>query len=138
MQEPQISTDKEKLDVDFIHHYLSETAYWSKGRSMEAVKKSIENSMCFGVYSDDTQIGFARVVTDHAVFAWILDVFIIDEYQHKGIGKKLMTFIMEHPDLQNLRRWGLNTWDAHELYKKYGFEKLENPDIYMELVNKPS
>ncbi len=94
--------------------------------------------MCFGVYQGNQQIGFARVVTDYAVFAWILDVFIIDEYQNKGIGKQLMTSIMDHPDLQNLQRWGLNTSDAHALYKKYGFRTLDDPEIHMEMTCHPS
>ena len=134
----QINTNKNELDIEFIHQYLSKKSYWAKGRSIETVKASIENSMCFGVYNDTQQIAFARVVTDYSVFAWVLDVFVIEEFQNKGIGKKLMNYIMEHPKLSNLQRWGLNTWDAHELYKKYGFKAINKPEIYMEITNTPS
>ena len=137
-EELHINTDKNKLNIEFIHQYLCTKSYWAKGRSIETVKTSIENSMCFGVYSGTQQIGFARVVTDYSVFAWILDMFIIEEFQNKGIGKKLMTYVMEHPKLNNLQRWGLNTWDAHELYKKYGFKALDHPEVYMEITNTPS
>ncbi len=134
----EISTNKHKLDVKLIHQYLSEQSYWAKGRSMATVKSSIENSMCFGAYLGDRQVGFARVVTDYAVFGWILDVFIIDEFQNKGVGKRLISSIMAHASLSNLQRWGLNTQDAHELYKKYGFSALEDPEVHMELTHSPT
>ena len=129
----QISTDKDQLDIGFIYQYLSTQSYWAKGRSIETVETSIANSMCFGVYSGTRQIGFARVVTDYAVFGWLMDVFIIDEFQKQGMGKKLMDYIMAHPQLANLSRWGLNTLDAHQLYSKYGFKALKNPEIHMEI-----
>ena len=100
----QISTDKSKLDIKIIHNYLCNESYWAKGRSIETVAKSIENSLCFGVYLDKNQVGFARVVTDYAVFAWIMDVFILKEYRCNGSGKMLMNSIMNHDKLQNLQR----------------------------------
>lgn len=132
-----VSTDKALLNIDLIHQYLSQESYWAKGRSLEVVKKSIKNSLCFGVYTTDKQqVGFARVVTDYTIFAWLMDVFILNDYQGKGLGKQLMENIINHPDLQTIQRWGLNTWDAHELYKKYGFQDIEKPDIFMEKLRK--
>ena len=133
-----INTDKNQLDIELIHDYLSNKSYWAKGRSIETVRKSIKHSLCFGVYKNNEQIGFAKVITDFTIFAWLLDVFIIDEYQKKGIGKKLMTTIMNHHELQNLRRWGLATNDAHDLYKKYGFKSSKRPEILMEIVSNRS
>ena len=130
----QISTDKSRLNIDLIHNYLSNESYWAKGRSIEKVKLSIENSICFGVYLDEAQIGFARVVTDYAVFAWILDVFILKDFQGRGYGKKLMNTIMTQNNLQNLLRWGLGTDDAHGLYEQYGFKSLKKPQNMMEIV----
>lgn len=130
----QISTDKSRLDIELIHNYLTNESYWAKGRSIEKVKLSIENSICFGVYLDEAQIGFARVVTDYAVFAWILDVFILKDFQGRGYGKKLMNTIMNQNNLQNLLRWGLGTDDAHGLYEQYGFKPLKKPQNMMEIV----
>jgi GNAT superfamily N-acetyltransferase len=132
----QISTDKEKLDIDSIHRFLSEDSYWAKGRSLETIKLSIENSLCFGVYVGDKQVGFARVITDYAIFAWVLDVFILDEYRGKGYGKMLMGAIVGHDKLQNLKRWGLGTDDAHGLYKQFGFTPLSKPGNMMEIKKK--
>lgn len=134
----EISSDKCKLDLDLIHNYLSEDSYWAKGRSIETVKRSIVNSLCFGIYENDEQIGFARVVTDYAVFAWLLDVFILDTYQGKGYGKNLLSYIMAHPELQGLQRWGLGTNDAHGLYNKFGFEALDHPEFMMEKKANPA
>ncbi len=131
-----ISTDKSKLDLKWIHDYLSTQSYWAKGRSLKTVQISIENSLCFGVYAGSQQIGFARVVTDYSVFAWLMDVFIASEFQNKGIGKKLIKHIMNHPQLANLQKWGLNTWDAHDLYKKFGFKNLKRPQVHMEMTPK--
>ena len=132
-----LSTDKKKLDLNMIHDYLSNRSYWAKDRSFDKVKKTIEHSLCYGSYDDnDKQIGFARVVTDYAVFAWILDLFVLEDFQGSGGGKMLMKAITEHPDLQNLHRWGLGTKDAHGLYEQYGFEKLLRPDVLMEKVNR--
>lgn len=129
----QISTDKSKLDIILIHNYLCNESYWAKGRTFETVAKSIENSLCFGVYLDEKQIGFARVVTDYAVFAWIMDVFIFKDYRGNGYSKKLMNAIMTHENLQNLQRWGLGTDDAHGLYEQFGFKQLSKPQNMMEI-----
>lgn len=131
-----ISTDKKGLDIVLIHGYLSKESYWAIGRDIEIVKRSIENSLCFGVYEGEKQIGFARVVSDYAVFAWIMDVFIHKDYRGKGYGKKLMNAIMSHDKLQNLQRWGLGTEDAHGLYEQYGFKPLSKPQNMMEIKNK--
>ena len=131
-----VSTDHDKLDIDMIYAYLSNQAYWSKGRSRSVVEKSIANSLCFGIYHPNgQQVGFARVVTDYAVFAWLMDVFILEEHRGCGLGKLLVAYILEHPDLQNLKRWGLLTADAHNLYQQYGFSPIASPEWYMELVN---
>ena len=130
-----ISTDKSQLDVDIIFDYLSNHSYWAKGRSMETIEKSIKNSLCFGVYnSENKQVGFARIVSDYAIFAWLMDVFILPGYQGKGLGKLLMTEIMTHEDLQGVKRWGLGTNDAHGLYEKFGFKQLSKPQNMMEFV----
>ncbi len=129
-----ISTNKSKLDIPLIHSFLTNESYWAKGRSLDTVRKTIENSLCFGVYKEDEQVGFARVVTDYAVFAWIMDVFILPEYRKLGLGKKLMEAIMSHEYLRNLYRWGLATEDAHSLYEKYGFRQIKKPGIFMEIV----
>jgi GNAT superfamily N-acetyltransferase len=132
----QISTDKSKLDIKLIHNYLSNDSYWAKGRTIETVVKSIENSLCFVVYYDVKQICFARVVTDYAVFGWILDVFILKDYRGNGYSKKLMHAIMTHKKLQNFQRWGLGTDDAHRLYEKFGFKPLSKPQNMMEIKRK--
>lgn len=134
MQNPiQISTDKSKLDIKLIHKFLTEESYWANGRSFDTVKRSIENSLCFAVYLSNKQIGFARVVTDFAVFAWLLDVFILSGFRGKGYGKQLMKTIMNHGKLQNIHRWGLGTDDAHNLYAQYGFTPLQKPQNMMEI-----
>jgi GNAT superfamily N-acetyltransferase len=132
-----ISTDKAKLDLEPIHRFLSSDSYWAQGRSIEVVRKSIENSLCFGVFRDGEQVGFARVVTDYAVFAWILDVFILSTYRKKGLGKLLVESIMMHAELQKLQRWGLATEDAHGLYDQYGFRIVGKPNTFMEIVALP-
>ena len=130
-----ISTDKSKLSLEVIFDYLSNQSYWAKGRSMEAVEKTIKNSLCFGVYdAQNKQVGFARVVTDYTIFAWLMDVFILSDCQGKGLGKMLMAEIMAHKDLQEIKRWGLATNDAHDLYKKFGFNELSKPQNMMEFI----
>lgn len=132
-----ISTDKSKLDLQKIHDYLTNRSYWAKGRSLITLQKGIENSLCFGLYSPEgSQAGFARVLSDFAVFAWVMDVFILEEYRGKGLGKLLMKHIMEYPELQGLKRWGLATHDAHGLYTPFGFTPLSKPEIMMEKINK--
>lgn len=128
------STDKSKLDPSVIHGFLTES-YWSKGCSMDNVLRRIENSMCFGVYDGDKQIGFARVITDKTTFAYIADVFILENYRGQGLSKQLMAFILEQADLQSLRRWLLATQDAHGLYAQFGFIPLSNPEHWMGIFN---
>lgn len=128
-----VSTDKSRLDLALIHNYLSEQSYWAKGRSFEAVKTTIDNSLCFGLYeSDKKQIGFARVVTDKVAFAYLMDVFILDEYRGKGLGKMLLKAVLAHPDLQ-VKFFLLATEDAHNFYKQYGFKELTEVHRYMEI-----
>jgi GNAT superfamily N-acetyltransferase len=127
-----ISTDKSRLDIDVIHKFLSVEAYWAANRSREKTQTAIENSICFGLYKSDRQIGFARVVTDKATFAYLGDVFILTEFRGLGLSKWLMDVIVSHPELQGLRRWVLATRDAHELYRKYGFGELKFPERWME------
>jgi GNAT superfamily N-acetyltransferase len=126
-----ISTNKSRLDVDVIHGFL-DGSYWAAGRSIETIRKSIENSLPFGVYKGDQQVGFARVITDYATFAWIADVFILEAFQGQGLGNWLMEVIISHPELQGFRRWVLATKDAHELYRKFGFSELKLPERWME------
>lgn len=126
-----ISTDKSKLQIDVIHQFLTDT-YWAKGRSIKDVKKSIDNCLCYGVYFKDKQIGFARIVSDYTVFAYIMDVFILPEYRNKGYSKQLMRTINEAPQLQSCKVWMLKTADAHNLYKQFGFSELKHPEKIME------
>ena len=131
-----ISTDKSKLDVKMVHHYLYTQAYWAAGRPMSVVRKSIENSLCFGVYDGDVQIGFARLVTDYAIIGWICDLFILPSHQGNGLGKWLVESMMDHPDIKGLRRILLNTRDAHDLYIKYaGFRHLLMSESWLERFN---
>jgi GNAT superfamily N-acetyltransferase len=125
-----ISDEPERLQLEVIVDYLAR-AYWSNQRSRAVIEKSLKHSLCFGVYEQDQQIGFARVVSDHATFAYLADVFILESHQGHGLGKWLVQTILEHPELQGLRRWTLATRDAHGLYAQFGFTALENPDRYM-------
>jgi len=119
-----ISTDKGKLDLDMVHGFLVD-AYWCKGIPKEVVARSIENSLCFGVYKGSEQVGFARVITDYATFMYIGDVFILENHRGQGLGVALMDAVMSHPDLQGIRTWMLLTADAHGLYEKFDFEIVE-------------
>ncbi len=130
-----ISTDKSLLNVEFIHRYLSNKSYWAENIPHDVVKKSIEGSLCFGIYADKKQIGFARVVTDAASFAYLADVFIDGDYRGRGMSKWLMQVIMAHPDLQGLRRFMLATRDAHGLYEQFGFSLLSSPERWMHIHN---
>jgi len=130
-----ISTDRSRLNVKFIHNFLSTQAYWAIGRSFEVVQHAIENSLNFGVFDGNQQIGFARVVTDFATFAWVADVFISDEYRGRGLGVWLIEVITSHPKLQGFRRWILATRDAHALYRRFGFNEIANPQRYMEKMS---
>jgi GNAT superfamily N-acetyltransferase len=128
-----ISTDPSRLDLDVIHGFLT-NCYWAKGIPREVVARSIEHSLCFGIYdSKDGQVGFARVVSDLATVAYLGDVFVLESHRGRGLGKWMMERIMKHPALQNLRRWILVTRDAHSLYAQYGFTSLSAPERYMEL-----
>jgi len=129
-----VTTDPTRLDPDFVHGYLVRS-YWSEGIPREIVERSMKNSLCFGVYDDGNQVGFARVITDYATFAYLADVFIIESNRGKGLSKLLMECIVKHPELQGLRRWILATRDAHSLYQKFGFTPLTAPDRFMELHN---
>jgi GNAT superfamily N-acetyltransferase len=127
------SNDKSRLQTDVIHRYLSGESYWAKNIPREIVEKCIEGSVCFGVYFNSQQIGFARVITDHSSFGYLADVFILDEHRGKGLSKYLMRFVMDHPPFKNFRRFMLATRDAHGLYKKFGFTPLAEPDRFMEI-----
>ena len=129
-----ISTDKVRLDLGAIHSFLT-TSYWAKGISMEVVRRAIQNSLCFGMYEADTQIGFARVISDYATYAYLCDVYILEPYRRRGLAKWLMQCVLAHPDLQELRRFSLATKDAHGLYGKVGFAPLRNPASHMEILN---
>lgn len=126
-----ISTDPARLDVDAIVDMLTH-AYWAQRRPRERTERALQNSLVFGVYDSKRQIGLARVVTDYAIFAYLCDVFIHEDYRAHGLGKWLMQTIMEHPDLRSMRRWTLATSDAHGLYRQYGFESLVDPNKWME------
>ncbi len=137
----EISTDKSKLNITLIHQYLSVESYWAKNIPLALVQKSIEGSFCFGLYFQEQQIGFARVITDFAVFGYLADVFILPAYRGRGLSKWLMETIMNHPELQNFRRWMLATRDAQGLYRQFGFVPLPNPERimqYQSLVTYPA
>ncbi|HEY8559311.1 MAG TPA: GNAT family N-acetyltransferase [Pyrinomonadaceae bacterium] len=127
-----ISTDRDRLQADAIHKFLSEESYWAQNRTKEKTVTAIKNSLPFGVYKGENQIGFARVVTDYATFAYLGDVYILEEFRGQGLSKWLMETIVDHPDLQGFRRWILATRDAHTLYEKYGFTPLKHPARWME------
>lgn len=127
-----VSTDKSRLDFGLIHEFLSSRSYWATGRPAEVVRRSVENSLAFGLYRGERQVGFARVITDFATFAWVADVFVLEEFRGRGLSKWLMEVMLSHPDLQGLRRWVLATKDAHGLYARFGFEPLRRPERWME------
>jgi len=131
------STDKSLLDIPLVHGYLAGSSYWAGGRPLEAVKKSIEHSLCFGVFSSaGAQVGFARVVTDYSTFAWLCDVFILEGHRGSGLGKRLVEAVTSHPDLAGIRRILLATRDAHSLYSRYGsFVQLAHPERWMERLS---
>ena len=129
-----ISTDPARLDVDAIADMLSR-AYWAQGRTRERLERALANSLVFGLYDGDKQIGLARVVSDYAIFAYLCDVFIHEDYRARGLGKWLMQTVHSHPDLQELRRWLLATRDAHGLYAQYGWKPLGDPERWMENFN---
>ena len=129
-----ISTDRARLDLIAIHEFLAGSSYWARRIPFETFARSAQNSLCFGVYdSAGTQVGFARVISDFATFAYVADVFIVDLHRGHGLGKLLMECIQQHPQLQGLRRWVLTTRDAHGLYAQYGFAPPKWPERYMEI-----
>ena len=130
--EYSIDTDKERLQLDVIQKFLVDDSYWAQGRTIEQTQRALDNSVCFGLYHEDKQIGFARVVSDFATFAYLGDVFVLKEFRRRGLSKWLMETIISQPELQGLRRWVLATRDAHTLYEKYGFHSLKFPDRWME------
>lgn len=134
-----ISTDRMRLDLDVICDFLTKLSYWAIGRPRRVIQRSIENSLCFGLYHGDDQIGFARVVTDYATFAWVADVFILERWRGRGLAKWLMQVIVDHPELQLLRRWVLTTKDAHSLYEHSGFTRIDQPERFMhKFVHRPA
>ncbi len=130
-----ITTDKHKMDVLYIHDFLSVKSYWAEHIPFETVKRSIEGAVCFGMFDGDKQIGFARVITDKATFGYLADVFIDEAYRGRGLGKWLMEVIMGHPELQGFRSWQLGTKDAHGLYAQFGFKPLDEPERMMRKPN---
>ena len=129
-----ISTDPTRLNLDVVHGFLSR-AYWSKNIPRSIVERAVRNSLCFGVYAGGQQVGFARVITDRATFAYIADVFILETHRGRGFSKFMMRAIKAHPDLQGLRRWSLATRDAHGLYSQFGFTPLKMPERHMEILD---
>lgn len=129
-----VSSDKSKLDISAIHNFLT-NCYWARGILLETVKKSIENSDCFGVYDSGKFVGFARVISDRATIGYLGDVFILESHRGKGLSKWLMECIMKYPGFKGFRRWILLTRDAHSLYKQFGFTEVARPDRYMEIIN---
>lgn len=128
----QVSTDRTRLDVTMIHRFLSENSTWAVGIPREVVEQSIENSLCFGGYLDGRQVAYARVVTDYATTAHLVDVFVLPEYRGNGYAKQMLRIVMEHPSLQGLRRFTLNTSDSHSLYERFGFAPPKRPETLME------
>jgi GNAT superfamily N-acetyltransferase len=130
----EVSTDRARLDRDLIHRFLRDDSYWARGIPREVLDRAIDNSLCFGLYRDGAQVGFARVVTDRAAIAYLADVFVVEDHRGHGLGKLLIEAVLAHPDLQGLRRFFLGTADAHGLYERYGFRSLADPARMMEIA----
>jgi GNAT superfamily N-acetyltransferase len=128
----RITTDAKRLDIDAIHAYLSRS-FWAEGIPRDTVARAIAHSLCFGLFDGDTQVGFARVVTDRATYAYLCDVYVLESHRGQGLGKWLMETVMAHPDLQGLRRFQLVTLDAHGLYRRHGFDTPLQPERQMEI-----
>jgi len=133
MQQILLNDDKSKLDLIITHKFLT-SSYWAKGRTIEEVKSSIEHSDCYGVYSGESQIGFARVLSDYTIFAYLMDVFILEEYRGNGYSKLLLKKIFEDVKFKNVKKWMLATKDAHSLYEKFGFKRTDTPERLMVMV----
>jgi len=131
MEQLSITTNKEQLDVAYVHAYLT-NSYWAKGRTLEQVQTTIEHSFCFGMYLGTKQIGFARLVTDKVVFAYLMDVFIDEAHQGKGLGKLLMKAVLKHKELHNINKWLMKTKDAHAFYERLGFTRIVDSSRWME------
>ncbi|HVW94932.1 MAG TPA: GNAT family N-acetyltransferase [Mucilaginibacter sp.] len=129
----RISTDISLLDFQLIYNYLNDESYWAQGIPVETLRKALSESICFGIYHHDKQVGFARVVTDKATFAYLCDVFVLSHYRRNGLSKWLLQTIKTHPDLQGLRRWSLATADAQGLYSQFGFTEISKPERWMEI-----
>jgi GNAT superfamily N-acetyltransferase len=130
----QVSTDFDRLDISFIQQFLS-SSYWAAEIPEEVVRSACNHSLCFGIYDGNDQVGFGRVVTDYTTFAFVADVFVLEQHRGKGLATWLLECMQRHPQLQGLRRWMLATRDAHDLYAKHGFTPLKNPDWFMEIAN---
>jgi GNAT superfamily N-acetyltransferase len=130
----EITNDRARFDVDLIHHYLSKDSYWARNLTRERCERSIEHSLCFAAFDGQAQVGFARVISDFATFAYVADVFVVPSHRGRGISKGIMQAIRSHPELQGLRRWMLVTRDAHGLYEQYGFHALAEPRRHMEII----
>ena len=131
-EEIEISTDKSRLDIDAVHDFLSKETYWAQNRTLAQTRTAIENSLCFGAYLGDRLVGFGRVVSDFATFAYVGDVFVLPDFRGQGLGKMLVEAMVAHTDLQGLRRWVLATRDAHGLYEQFDFSTLRFPERWME------
>jgi GNAT superfamily N-acetyltransferase len=129
----EISTSPERLQLDRILGFIARS-YWAKDRPPKITSRAIENSLCFGIYEGENQVGFARVISDYSTYAWLCDVFIDENYRGRGLGKWLIASIMSHPELQRVRRWALATRDAHEMYKRFGFDKIKTLEMLMEYI----
>lgn len=129
----ELSTDPAQMDLDAIHDFISQS-YWGQGRSKEVMVRAMHNAICFGVFRDGVQVAFARVITDKAVFAYLADVFVHPAWRGQGLSKWILEAVNAHPDLQEIKRFLLETRDAHGLYAQYGFTKPANPSIYMERI----
>lgn len=134
-EEFTISTDRGRLNVTTVHDYLSRDSYWAQGRSRELVERSIAGSLCFGLYDGEAQIGFARVITDGAVYAYLADVFVLEPYRGRGLAKWMISCVIDHPQLRSIRRFMLATQDAHGLYEKFGWSSLSEPSRHMERLH---
>jgi GNAT superfamily N-acetyltransferase len=130
-----VSNDRDRLDIDLIHRFLSRDSYWARGIPRAVVEKSVRHSLCFGAYHGEAQVGFARVATDYAVFGYLMDVFVVPAHRGRGVSKLLMECVVTHPELQGFRRWELGTLDAHGLYAQFGFHPMAHPERFMEIAD---
>lgn len=132
----EVTTDRSRMDLTTIHEYLAVQSYWAANIPRETLARALDHSLCFAAIENDALIGFARVITDYATFAYLADVFVVPSHRGRGVSKRVMEAVRAHPDLQNLRRWLLITRDAHGLYEQYGFRPLEAPERHMEITAK--